>query len=116
MLSFVDRHFESVEHLEILLLLAAEERGWTASEIFQKIQSSQASVDQRLEALIKAGLLSRESDGKFRFAPKDEQTRQLVKELAGAYKTRPVKIIEAIYARKTDAVRSFADAFKFRKD
>jgi hypothetical protein len=39
-----------------------------------------------------------------------------VKDLATAYKGRPVKIIEAIYNRKTDAVRSFADAFKFRKD
>jgi DNA-binding transcriptional ArsR family regulator len=115
-LSFVDRHFESVEHLEILLLLAAQDRNWSASEIFQKIQSSQASVDQRLESLVKAGLLARESDGKFRFVPKDDETRQLVKELAGAYKTSPVRIIEAIYARRTDAVRSFADAFKFRKD
>ena len=115
-LSFVDRHFESVEHLEILLLLAAQERTWSAPEIFQKIQSSQASVDQRLNALLKAGLIARENDGKFRFAPKDDEARQLVKELAGAYKTRPVKIIETIYARKTDAVRCFADAFKFRKD
>jgi predicted transcriptional regulator len=115
-LSFVDRHIESIEHLEVLLVLAAQEKSFSAAEIFQKIQSSQASVDQRLESLVKAGLLARESDGKFRFAPKDNETRQLVKELAGAYKTRPVRIIEAIYARKTDAVRSFADAFKFRKD
>lgn len=114
--SFVDQNIESVEHLEILLLLAAEERRWTGAEIFQKIQSSQASVDQRLASLVTAGLLAKDSDGKFHFAPKDDETRKVVKELATAYKGKPVKIIEAIYNRKTDAVRSFADAFKFRKE
>ena len=115
-LSFVDRHIESVEHLEILLLLAAQERAWSAPEIFQKIQSSQASVDQRLESLVAAGLLAKDASAQFRYSPKDDETRKLVKDLADAYKSRPVKIIEAIYSRKTDAVRSFADAFKFRKD
>jgi predicted transcriptional regulator len=115
-LSFVDRHIESLEHLEILLLLAAQDRSWTAAEIFQKIQSSQASVDQRLESLVSAGLLARDADNKFRFSPKDEATRNIVKDLAEAYRTRRVRIIEAIYTRKSDAVRSFADAFRFTKD
>lgn len=116
MLAFVDRHIESLEHLEILLLLAAQDRSWSAQEIFQKIQSSQASVEQRLQALVAAGLLTKDERGLFRFAPKDEETRNVVKDLADAYRTRRVRIIEAIYTRKTDAVQSFADAFKFRKD
>ena len=115
-LSFVDRHIESVEQLEILLLLASQERKWRASEIFQTIQSSQTSVEQRLESLVAAGLIAKDEKGCFRFAPKDDDTRNLVKDLADAYKTRRVRIIEAIYTRKTDAVRTFADAFKFRKD
>lgn len=115
-LSFVDRHIESVEQLEILLLLAAQDRMWSAAEIFQNIQSSQASVEKRLESLVAAGLLAKTEKGCFYFAPKDDDTRKLVKDLAEAYKTRRVRIIEAIYTRKTDAVRTFADAFKFRKD
>ena len=115
-LSFVDRHIESVEQLEILLLLAAQDRMWSAAEIFQNIQSSQASVEQRLASLVAAGLIAKNEKGCFRFAPKDDDTRKLVKDLADAYKTRRVRIIEAIYTRKTDAVRTFADAFKFRKD
>lgn len=115
-LSFIERHIESLEHLEILLLLAEEDRSWSAAEIFQKIQSSQASVDQRLQALVAQGLLSKDENGRFRFSPKDEATRNLVNDLAEAYRTRRVRIIEAIYTRKTDAVQSFADAFKFRKD
>jgi DNA-binding transcriptional ArsR family regulator len=115
-LSFVDRHIESLEQLEILLLLAAQDRSWSAAEIFQQIQSSQASVEQRLGSLTAAGLLARDENGRFRFTPKDDDTRKLVKDLADAYKSRRVRIIEAIYTRKTDAVRTFAEAFKFRKD
>jgi len=115
-LSFIDRHIESVEHLEILLLLASQDRTWTAAEIFQKIQSSPASVEQRLESLVTASLLDKDAQNKFRFSPKNEQTRHIVMDLAEAYRTRRVRIIEAIYTRKTDAVRTFADAFKFRKD
>ena len=115
-LSFVDRHIESLEHLEILLLLAGQDRAWTSAEIFQKIQSSQASVDQRLESLVTAGLLTKDGNKNFRFSPKDEATRNIVKDLAEAYRTRRVRIIEAIYTRKSDAVRSFAEAFKFKKD
>jgi predicted transcriptional regulator len=115
-LSFVDGHIESLEHLEILLLLAAQDKAWTAAEIFQQIQSSQASVEQRLESLVTAGLLAKDENKRFRFAPKDDETRRVVKDLADAYKSRRVRIIEAIYTRKTDAVQTFADAFKFRKD
>ena len=102
--------------MEILLLLAEQDRSWSSAEIFQKIQSSKASVDQRLEFLVSAGLLSHDADNTFRFSPKDDATRNIVKDLAEAYRTRRVRIIEAIYTRKSDAVRSFADAFKFKKD
>jgi predicted transcriptional regulator len=115
-LAFVDRFIESIEHLEILLLLAGAEKSWTSFEIFQQIQSSQASVEQRLKSLVATGLLSQDQDGRYRFSPNGEPTRKLVKDLGEAYKTRRLRIIEAIYARKTDAVRTFADAFKFRKD
>lgn len=113
---FVDRFIESVEHLEILLLLADTERTWSVLEIFQKIQSSHASVQQRLDSLVAANLLARDSSNKYYFAPKNDDTRKLVLDLAEAYKTRRVRIIEAIYTRKTDAVRTFADAFKFKRD
>jgi hypothetical protein len=115
-LAFVDRHIESIEHLEILLLLAANQKRLSAAEILQTIQSSQASVDQRLASLVGAGLLAKDEKNCFYFAPKDDETRKVVADLAEAYRTRRVRIIEAIYTRKTDAVKSFADAFKFRKE
>jgi hypothetical protein len=113
-LKFVDRYIDSVEQLEILLILCEGERDWSAAEIFQRIQSSAGSIQQRLSGLTQAGLLT-ESNGRFRFAPRDESMRQVMHDLAEAYRERRVRIIEAIYTRKTDAVQTFADAFKFKK-
>jgi DNA-binding IclR family transcriptional regulator len=115
-LAFVDRHIESIEQLEVLLLLAGSGRALSAAEIFQKIQSSQSSIEQRLGSLVTAGFVTRNEKGLYFFEPKEEAVRATVMDLADAYRTRRVRIIEAIYARKTDAVRTFADAFKFRKD
>lgn len=114
-LKFVDQHVESIEHLEILLLLSESERDWGASEIFQLIQSSPASIEQRLASLRNAGLLTESSPGRFQFSPANDETRQVVKDLAEAYRERRVRIIEAIYSRKTDAVQTFADAFRFKR-
>jgi hypothetical protein len=114
-LDFLGRHIESIEHLEILLLLAQSDKKWSASDIFKKIQSSKVSVEQRLNSLTALGLVAKDGIGCFSFAPKDDDVRQMVNELAEDYRTRRVRIIEAIYTRKTDAVKTFADAFKFRK-
>lgn len=114
-LRFIDRHIETVEHLEILLLLSEQNQDWKVSEIFQKIQSSEASVLQRLQQLTAAGLLVN-SGPAYRFEPREESLREVVKELAELYHERRVRVIEAIYARKSDAVQTFAEAFKFRKN
>jgi len=114
-LQFVDRHIESVEQLEVLLLLVEDERAWKPAEILQRIQSSSASIDQRLASLRNAGFVSEESPGVFRYAPADEQTRRTIRDLADSYRERRVRIIEAIYSRKTDSVQTFADAFRFKR-
>jgi hypothetical protein len=113
-LRFIDRHIESVEQLEILLLLAQETRDWSFTEIFKMIQSSEISIMQRLQQLIAAGLIVTR-EGQFRFEPSEDSSRDTVHELAELYRLRRVRIIEAIYNRKTDAVQSFADAFRFKK-
>jgi predicted transcriptional regulator len=114
-LRFIDRHIESVEQLEILLLLAEESRDWSSFEIFKRIQSSEASVMQRLQQLSSAGLVVNKA-GQFRFEPRDESMRGIVRDLAELYRIRRVRVIEAIYTRKTDVVQTFANAFKLKKE
>jgi hypothetical protein len=113
--NFINRYVESIEYLEILLALFESPRSLSSEEILQKIQSSKASVDFRLSQLQTGRLILKEDDH-YKFAPADESLQSVVADLAICYRRMRVRIIEAIYSRKTDAIQTFADAFKFRKE
>ena len=114
---FIARHINSVEKLEILLLLAAErERPWSPAEVVQRIQSSVASVQQRLKELQQGGLLASTGDGQVRFAPGTAGLEASVAHLKEAYHERRIKVIEAIYNPRKDALQLFSDVFRIRKD
>jgi hypothetical protein len=115
---FIARHIDSVEKLEILVLLAGNaERLWTVEEVFQKIQSSQTSVLRRLRELQVDGFLERDGDGKrFRYQPKSSQLTENTMTLASAYQERRIKVIEAIFSKSDDQLRRFSDAFRLRKE
>lgn len=114
-LQFVNRHIESLEELEILLLLHTEpSKAWTVAEIFQKIQSTQMSVQHRLLQFEASGLIEAKGDG-YRFKGNHEPIASVVAALAENYKDRRIRIIEAIYGAKCDPAQTFADAFKLRK-
>lgn len=115
----LSRHIQSVEQLEVLLLLRSQpERAWTAAEVYDIIRSSQSSIAARLQAFASEGFLLAEKgpSATFRFAPKDENIRTAVDQTATAYETWRVRVIEAIFTPEVDPVQSFADAFKLRKD
>ena len=67
---------------------------------------------KHLAALRAAGLL----DEALRCAPASEELRRHVATLTQAYDERPVTLVRLIYALRDGKIRSFADAFKLRKD
>jgi hypothetical protein len=106
-----------MEQLEVLLLLSSQpEKEWTAEAVFSEIQSSPASVAQRLQEFCDKGFLIQPSPNFFRYSPKTVALFNTVRTLAAAYKEKRVKVIELIYRKPVDDVQSFADAFKIRKD
>ena len=113
------RHIQSVEQLEVLLLLRSQpQRAWTAAEVFEVIRSSQSSIATRLQTFTSQGFFVEEntSPPTYRFAPKDQNLQAAVDQTASAYQIWRVRVIEAIFAPEADPVQSFADAFKLRKD
>jgi hypothetical protein len=115
----LSRHIQSVEQLEVLLLMHREpHRAWSAAEVYSVIRSSEASIAARLAAFAKEGLLAEEggSPPTYRYAPRSTDVRSAVDDTAAAYKTWRIRVVEAIFAPPSDPVRSFADAFKLRKD
>ena len=69
----------------------------------------------RLHQLESAGLILRDAEGRCRINQNDRTRLSIIADLAEAYRTMRVRIIEAIYTPKTDAVRTFADAFKLKR-
>jgi DNA-binding Lrp family transcriptional regulator len=104
-------HIDSVEQLEILLLLhESRHRTWTVDEVNERVCSSPASVRSRLDGLEQRGFIQRRNTD-YRYATSSELDG-VVAELARTYAERRFTVIELIFARPSDKLRAFADAFK----
>lgn len=61
------------------------------------------------------GLAQKIPDGTYRYAS-SERFENTVKELADVYRSRRTSVIQTIFSGPSDAVRSFADAFKLGQE
>jgi hypothetical protein len=114
----IETHIKSVEELEVLLLLSAEpSKSWTPGEVFRTIQSNLNSIELKLAKLSSQGLLSstKGTEMLYSYSSKTPELDAAVRSLREAYKVRPTRVIELIFANPNSQIRSFADAFKFRK-
>jgi hypothetical protein len=115
--SFISTYLRSLEQLEILLLLSSNpDAGWTVQRVYEIILSSKASVESWLEDFVGVGFFERSADSPpiYRFIATGELAAS-IETLAQLYKTKPVRIIEAIFKKDRNPAQSFADAFKLRK-
>lgn len=116
--AFVDQNIDSAELLETLLLVhSAGDREWTPEQVARSIYTVPAGATRRLEQLVDMGLVA--SNGamnpSYRFAPSNAALRAQVDELAAAYRGNRVGVINLIYERAADPLRSFSDAFRVRR-
>ncbi|MEP7119403.1 MAG: hypothetical protein ABJE95_00610 [Byssovorax sp.] len=116
---FLATHVSSIEQLEVLLLLRANEgREWSAEECSRELRSDRRWIEERLGDLAARGfLVAHEIEAvlKYRYAPTPSDARALVDAVAKAYKERRHGVINLIYGKiESDAV-SFSDAFAFIK-
>ncbi|MBF5043540.1 hypothetical protein FGE12_14175 [Aggregicoccus sp. 17bor-14] len=116
---FIESHIDSIEKLEVLLLLRAQPgRTWTSAGVAQELRIMEASATGRMEDLCARGLLACEggAPATYRFAPASSEDAQAVTELAASYSTRRVSVISFIFSRPADRLKSFANAFRLKKD
>jgi hypothetical protein len=107
----------SVWELELLLLLRLQRaRLWTADELVHDLRASVLIVGDSLDALQKAGLVSRNANDQYQYWPIAPELDHLVDDVAMAYASSPVAVTEAILSAPNSSVRIFADAFKIKKD
>ncbi len=115
---FIHDNINSVEQLEVLLLIAAPpQKEWSAGEVSEKIYRQPDSVASRLEDFRDRGILSvrKESLLLYRYVP-SAQLDVVIRGLERAYEVRRDAVIRLIFTRPPDALRVFSDAFRIRRD
>lgn len=113
---FIAAHVDTVEQLEVLLLLQTRPAEvWSPQRVSAELRTSSMSAAMRLERLCATGLCE-EVEGGVRLRPADAAVERAIGLVATAYRERRVSLIALIYARPPAGVQAFADAFRLKKD
>jgi hypothetical protein len=118
---FVDGNVESIDQLEILRVLGEDPaREWDAAGLAAAVQGSPTTVAADAAALHARGLIAAERRSMnavvYRHGARDPDLAARLGRLLQLYRERPVTMIRLVYDRAKDPLRSFADAFRLRKD
>jgi hypothetical protein len=114
--AFVREHMRSVWAVELLLVLRRDrERCWRAEDLVAELRASTNLVGDILASFETSGLALHDDAGCWRYAPAGPALDELAARLEGAYRERPVAIINLI-ASRIDPIQGLADAFKWRGD
>jgi hypothetical protein len=118
--AFIRKYIDSVEQLEILLLLRRNaETEWTATEVSREISSNAEAVAVRMAEFASEGILLPKrlaNESKYRYQPQDPEVDATIRQVAKAYGTYPVRIITLIVSKPIDKIKTFADAYKPKKE
>jgi hypothetical protein len=116
---FILQYINSVEQLEILLLLKQDPaKQYSSEDIARLLFTHKDSVEARLNHLTANGLAETVAASEpvlYRYAPRTAELDNAVKELARDYPAYRVSIINLIFSKPIDRIRTFADAFRFTK-
>lgn len=115
---FIADNIDTVAQLELLLLLRSDSvKQWTAEEAGRALYSSADVTALQMADLQQKRLLAPGSTaGTFVYRPEPADVALLVDRLADLYRERRVAVITAVYTKPIDKIKSFADAFRLRKD
>ena len=115
LLAFIRASIQSVWALELLLLLKRDSsRTWTVPALVQEMRASNPLVTGVLVTFEAVGLVRREEDGAYVYAPAAPALAALADQLENAYRLRPAAVVKAILSSPNDKLQSFADAFRFK--
>jgi hypothetical protein len=114
---FLLRYIDSVEQLEVLLLLSGSPTtSWSPEAVAQALYSNPTSVAYRLAMLQRHGLIqAAEPQSSYRYQPENPALHEAVSQVAGLYKARRVAVITYIASQPMANVKAFSEAFRLRK-
>jgi DNA-binding IclR family transcriptional regulator len=114
---FLYRNIDSVEQLEVLILLLHHpERGWSPDEVARELYSHPASIARRLAMLLGQDLLREVEPGCYQYAPRTGELHATVLRVSEMYRERRVAVVTLIASKPIENVRAFSDAFRIRRN
>lgn len=106
----------SLDHVEVLLHVRGAASGAACvPAIVTALRTDEATVSRCLADLTLAGLV-RADGASYVLQDSTSAQRGAIDALASAYEERPYELVRAVLTRPSSALRSFSDAFRFRKD
>lgn len=113
----IRRHLPSLDHAELLLSLSGASGPLTLSDLADRRGLDALSAMRIVAHLGEAGLAEYDvGTGRVTFNPESHWLRTAVEKLATVYDERPLALVRAIQNRPRDAILSFADAFRIRRN
>jgi hypothetical protein len=114
----VTRRLNSMEEIEVLLLLAGEPGGLPVEVIRERLRlpASELPLDS-LKRLVTNGLVTHDGEDaeRFCYGVTDSATQRAIDLLRVAYNERPVTLVRLVYSRPSVA-QTFADAFRVKRE
>jgi hypothetical protein len=115
--SLISGHIDSLVQLEILLLLQrTAPKEWSPKEIERELRIDPVFAGRELQTLSERGLLAARQGPVYYYGPRSPELDAAVAGLATAYAKFRLTVIQSIFAKPSDTIRTFADAFRVRKD
>jgi len=114
---FIFAYIDSVEQLEVLLLLrACRDQSFAAKNVSDAMRTSFDSATNRLATLQRQGFLSFDpANGIYKYAPANADVDALLGQVEDVYRVRKHKVLELIFSPMKKVARNFADAFVVNK-
>jgi hypothetical protein len=115
---FIAEQIRSVIVLEALLLMHGQPgRAWSAGDLGTELRVDPNWVQRELTEMALRGIVGPNADGSAWYAYDcSHPLHATIVALADAYAGRRVSVISLIFAKPVDAIQSFAEAFKLRKE
>src|SRR5688572_9562035 len=114
--AFLYSCIESIEQVELVMMLRGSDRWRTAREVASEFQLSPAAARQSLETFAARGLLDVRvgDETSYRFRPKSEELGRYCDLLAQHYISSRAEVLGFVAANSRLSAKRFADAFKLR--
>jgi hypothetical protein len=117
---FIEDYIDSVDALEILLLLRDKpDKEWGPPAISSALSFGASNVSLRLSELKSAGMIRERTSGHdhlYQYGPSTAEMALAINELAKAYSTYRVRIIGMIFSKPMNRIRTFSDVTRSAGD